>query len=138
MNDTGGAGAEGAPDAQPPAPGPPARARSLQMGVRGGRKGAFRLHHSTTFFFRCSHADQTPLFVLALLDSANSANGGSEGTKSSVSCAPQHHFFFLRSHAGGTHLFLLEIMDSANFGFRPLKSFFRSIIFFDPLIVTAF
>ena len=99
------------------------------MGVRRGRKGAFRLHHSTTFCFRRSHAGETLLFVLAILDSANSANGGSEGTKRSVSSAPQHQFFFLRSHAGETQLFLLEIMDSVNFGFRLLKYFFRSIFF---------
>ena len=41
-------------------------------------------------------------------------NGGSEGTKRSVSCAPQHHLFFQRSHAGETPLFVLEILDSAN------------------------
>ena len=93
------------------------------------------MHHSTTFCFRRSRAGQTPPFVLAILDSANSANGGSEGTKSIASCAPQQHStisFFWRSHAGGPPLFLLEIMDSANFGFRPLKSFFRSIIFSIP------
>ena len=43
-----------------------------QMGARKGRKGAFRVHHSTTFFFRRSHASETLLFALAILDSAPS------------------------------------------------------------------
>ena len=47
-------------------------------------------HH---FFFRRSHAGQMLLFALAILDSANSANWGSERAKMGVSCAPQHHFF---------------------------------------------
>ena len=73
---------------------PPAFARHVDEngGSGGGRKGASRLHHSTTFAFQRSHAGETLLFVLAILDSATSAHGGSEGTKRSVSFASQHHF----------------------------------------------
>ena len=138
MNDTGGAGAEEAPDAQPPAPGPPARARSLQMGVRRGRKGAFRLHHSTTFFFGVLMQTKRPFSSLQSWILPTRQMGARKGRKVALRVHHSTTSFFWRSHAGETPLFLLEIMDSANFGFRPLNIFFRSIIFFDPLIVTAF
>ena len=87
----------------------------------------FRLHHSTTFVFQRSHAYETVLFLLEIIESANFPNGGSEGTKGVFRLHHNTTFVFQRSHACETLLFLFEIIDSANSGF---------LIFLDPLVFT--
>ena len=92
-------------------------------------------HH---FFFRRSHAGQMLLFALAILDSANSANWGSESAKISVSCAPQQHFFSAfscRRNATFCHC----IPGFCPFWLSPFDvQFWRAQRFLDPLVFISF
>ena len=58
------------PGYQPPAPRRPARARSLQIGVRGGRFSCSRLSEGTVFLEWCPRLSEGTILRGQFMDSA--------------------------------------------------------------------
>ena len=96
------------------------------------------MHHSTIFFFGVLMQAKCIFFALAILDSANSANWGSERANMGVSCAPQHHFFSAFSCRRNA-TFCPCIPGFCPFWFSPFDVFFwRAQRFLDPLVFISF